>query len=120
LTTADARLDFFLFFVYNYCGWEKFFSCRYRGTAFPSQHGRKKMAANKTVCPVTRNQFLLTAKPLILKIGDKEFVALAKEFSTGSLGWNLNEKMVIMIDGVPTKVQIGINLTVVGSKELPK
>jgi hypothetical protein len=43
-----------------------------------------------------------------------------KEFSTGSLGWYLNGKTTIEIDGKPVAVQIGLNLTIVGSKELPK
>jgi hypothetical protein len=47
-------------------------------------------------------------------------VADAKEFSTGSLGWYLNGKTAIEIDGVPVSVQIGLNLTIVGSKELDK
>jgi hypothetical protein len=42
-----------------------------------------------------------------------------KEFSTGSLGWYLNGKVSVEIDGRPVAVQIGMNLTIVGSKELP-
>ena len=39
---------------------------------------------------------------------------------TGSLGWYLNGKTVIEINGVAVSVQIGMNLTIVGSKELAK
>ncbi|HKB39774.1 MAG TPA: hypothetical protein VKD72_25280, partial [Gemmataceae bacterium] len=42
-----------------------------------------------------------------------------KEFSTGSLGWYLNGKTVVEINGVRVPVQIGLNLTIIGSKELP-
>ena len=40
-----------------------------------------------------------------------------KAFSTGSFGWYLNGKTVIQVDGKPLNVQVGLNLTVVGSKE---
>lgn len=74
----------------------------------------------KTVCPVTRDQFKQTAKPVEIVIDGNKFVADAREFSTGSLGWYLNGKTSVQINGVPVAVQIGVNLTVVGSKELPK
>jgi hypothetical protein len=47
-------------------------------------------------------------------------LADVKEFSTGSLGWYLNGKATLEIDGKPVQVQIGLNLTLVGSKDLPK
>jgi hypothetical protein len=43
--------------------------------------------------------------------------SLTKPFSTGSFGWYLNGKTVIEIDGKAVSVQIGMNMTVVGSKE---
>jgi len=46
--------------------------------------------------------------------------AEVKEFSTGSLGWYLNGKTTIDVGGTPVSVQIGMNLTIVGSKELPQ
>jgi len=76
--------------------------------------------AKKTSCPVTRGDFLSQAKPVVVKIGDVPLTAEVKEFSTGSLGWYLNGKTTIEVGGVPVSVQIGMNLTVVGSKELPK
>lgn len=74
----------------------------------------------KTVCPISREQFRNNAKALEIKIGDSTFLADVKEFSTGSLGWYLNGKTTISIDGKPVSVQIGMNLTIVGSKELPR
>ena len=43
-----------------------------------------------------------------------------KEFSTGSFGWNLNTKVIVDVGGQPVNVQVGMNLTVVGSKDLVK
>ena len=71
----------------------------------------------KSPCPVTRTQFVEKAEPLKVMVNDKELTAQVKEFSTGSFGWNVNEKMTITVDGKPLSVQIGMNLTVVGSKE---
>ena len=77
------------------------------------------MAKSKSSLPITRQQFRDSAKPVVVTINGKEFKVPRKEFSTGSLGWYLNEKMDIEIDGHDIKVQIGLNLTVVGSKDLP-
>jgi hypothetical protein len=76
--------------------------------------------AKKTSCPITREQFRKAAKPVAVTINGAPLAADPKEFSTGSLGWYLNSKTMIEIDGVPVSVQIGMNLTIVGSKELPK
>ncbi len=78
------------------------------------------MAKNKTACPVTREEFLRDAKPLSIKVGDREFSAAPRQFSTGSLGWNVNEKMTVEINGKQVTLQVGMNLTVVGSKDLPQ
>jgi hypothetical protein len=43
-----------------------------------------------------------------------------KEFSTGSLGWHLNNKMSIKIGDKTVSVQVGVNMTIIGSKELPQ
>jgi hypothetical protein len=74
----------------------------------------------KTTCPITRAQFNAAARPIAVTIGDQKFDADVKEFSTGSLGWNINAKMTVEIDGVRVPVQVGLNLTIVGSKELPR
>jgi hypothetical protein len=76
--------------------------------------------AKKTTCPVTREQFRAKAKPVPITIAGQQLVADVKEFSTGSLGWYLNGKTSIEIDGVLVSVQIGLNLTIVGSKDLPR
>ena len=76
--------------------------------------------AKKTVCPITREDFRGNAKPVSVVINSVPLQAEVKEFSTGSLGWYLNGKTSIEIDGKLVSVQIGLNLTIVGSKELPK
>ena len=73
----------------------------------------------KTTCPITHQQFVDGAKPVEVLINGNKMTAHPKEFSTGSLGWYLNEKMDVEVDGHEVKVQIGLNLTIVGSKELP-
>ncbi|MBM4071456.1 MAG: hypothetical protein FJ271_21350 [Planctomycetes bacterium] len=76
--------------------------------------------AKKTSCPISRKDFRDNAKPVPVKIGEVPFLAEVKEFSTGSLGWYLNGKTTIEVGGTAVSVQIGMNVTIVGSKELPK
>ncbi|QSQ20696.1 hypothetical protein JY651_36500 [Pyxidicoccus parkwayensis] len=71
----------------------------------------------KSPCPVTLSQFLEKAEPLKVIINGQELLAEVKSFSTGSFGWYINGKTVVTVDGKPLSVQIGMNLTVVGSKE---
>ena len=73
----------------------------------------------KTTCPITRKQFREAAKPVVVTINGAEQLADVKEFSTGSLGWYLNGKIPLEVGGIRVQVQIGLNLTIVGSKELP-
>ncbi|MFO0578021.1 MAG: hypothetical protein U1A78_28760 [Polyangia bacterium] len=74
----------------------------------------------KTTCPVTRTQFKETAEPLKVVINGQELIAEPKEFSTGSFGWFLNGKVLVPVGGKNVSVQVGMNLTVVGSKEAEK
>jgi hypothetical protein len=76
--------------------------------------------AKKTTCPISRKDFQANAKPVTVRIGEVPLQAEVKEFSTGSLGWYLNAKTMLDVGGVAVPVQIGMNLTIVGSKELPK
>ena len=76
--------------------------------------------AKKTACPISRDEFRAAAKPVPVTIAGTPLTAGVKEFSTGSLGWYLNGKAAIKVGDVPVTVQIGMNLTIVGSKELPK
>lgn len=73
----------------------------------------------KTTCSITRDDFRNQAHPVEITIGGVPMTAETKEFSTGSLGWYLNNKVTLRIGDKPVTVQIGLNLTIVGSKELP-
>lgn len=73
----------------------------------------------KNACPVTRPEFRTGARPVSITIDGVTHSAEVKEFSTGSLGWYLNGKTTVEIGGKRVSVQIGLNLTLVGSKELP-
>jgi hypothetical protein len=73
----------------------------------------------KTTCPVSRSEFKANAKAVTVKIGEVPLVAEVKEFSTGSLGWYLNGKTTMDVGGKTVTVQIGLNMTIIGSKELP-
>jgi hypothetical protein len=71
----------------------------------------------KSPCPVSLTQFLEKAEPVKVTINGQEMIAEVKSFSTGSFGWYINGKTVIQVDGKSLSVQIGMNMTVVGSKE---
>ena len=74
----------------------------------------------KSPCPVSKTEFLEKAEHVKLTIGNNEIIADKREFSTGSFGWYYGGKTTIMVDGKPLSVQVGLNLTVVGSKEAPR
>ena len=73
-----------------------------------------------TTCPISREQFRQGAQPVKVVVNGVEMTAEVKEFRTGSFGWYLNNKATIEVGGVPVTVQIGANLTVIGSKDLPQ
>src|SRR6516165_3302859 len=74
----------------------------------------------KTSCPISCTEFKEKARPLPLVINNVPLQAEVKEFSTGSFGWSFNGKMTVDVGGTSVNVQINANLTVVGSKDLPK
>jgi hypothetical protein len=63
-------------------------------------------------CAPTKGDFLATAKPLVVKVGNTLFAAQPRCFSTGSVGYMVTAKLPI--DG--QLVQVGINLTHIHSK----
>jgi hypothetical protein len=71
----------------------------------------------KTVCAISRADFLAKAEPLKIEIGGFPLLAEPREFSTGSFGWYVNGKASLTVDGKTLPVQVGMNLIVVGSKE---
>lgn len=74
----------------------------------------------KNQCPITRAQFEDHAKPLQIVIDGKHIEADVKEFNSGSFGWFANAKIMIVVDGVRVPAQVGLNVTVVKSGELPR
>ena len=75
--------------------------------------------AAKTTCPISRDEFK-HAKPIEVVINGVPMTAEVKEFSTGSLGWYLNGKMTVKVGETLVTIQIGMNMTILGSKDLPK
>ncbi|MBI3468112.1 MAG: hypothetical protein HY000_34330 [Planctomycetes bacterium] len=71
-------------------------------------------------CPISRRKFHESAQPVRVEISGNSMIAEVKAFSTKSFGWYLNGKTVIDVGGTPLSVQIGVTLTVVGSKEAPE
>ena len=71
----------------------------------------------KPSCPFTKAEFKEKAQQVKVEIGGMTLMADPKEFSTGSFGWYLSGKATLMVDGKPVQVQVGANLTVIGSKE---
>ena len=73
-----------------------------------------------TKANITRAEFRQDAKPVEVVINGIPMQADVKEFSTGSLGWNINGKTNIKVGEKSVSVQVGLNLTIVGSKDLAK
>lgn len=74
----------------------------------------------KTACPITREQFASGAPTVQVTIGGHTFTLDPREFGTGSLGWNLSEKIRVKVGDTEVAVQVGLNMIVVGSKDLPR
>jgi hypothetical protein len=71
----------------------------------------------KTVCPISRADFLAKAEAFTIEIGGVPLEAAPREFGTGSFGWYVNGKASVVVDGKKLPIQVGMNLIVVGSKE---
>jgi hypothetical protein len=66
---------------------------------------------------MSKDQFGQFAKPLRVLIEETTIHALPKRFSTGSVGWNANAKTQIVVNGEALEIQVGVNLTVIGTKD---
>jgi len=77
-------------------------------------------AFRKTECPISRATFAAEAQSLEMVIAGVPMLATVKEFQTGSLGWYLTGKTTVKVGDTAVPVQIGVTLTCIGSKELPK
>jgi len=74
----------------------------------------------KTACPIERTDFLKQATPVTFEIAGTQVTAEPREFSTGSFGWYFTGKVSITVGDKKLPVQVGCNLTVVGSKDAGK
>jgi len=74
----------------------------------------------QTECPISRSQFLAEAKSVEVVINGVPMVAEVKEFSTGSFGWHFGDKVTIKVGDTLVKCQVGLTVTCIGSKDLPK
>lgn len=69
---------------------------------------------------MTRETFLQSAAGLPVEIAEIPLLADVKQFSTGSLGWYGNGKINVRVGDELVRVQVGVTLTVIGSKEWTK
>lgn len=79
-------------------------------------------AAKKRVCPVSRQRFIDNAEPIVVVVNGSHVAVDVKEFKPdsegkSSFGWYAGGKINVLVDGVLVPVQVGINLTCIGSKE---
>lgn len=75
-----------------------------------------KVERQKKVCPVTYDEFVKSAKPHLVTIDGITFCAVPKRFSTGSYGYHACGKFTEKIGDVAVEVQVGVQLTLIGSK----
>jgi hypothetical protein len=68
---------------------------------------------------MTKQEYLAKAKPsIVITIDGIPVAGNVKAFSTGSVGYNANGKVVILLaNGESVKYQLSLNLTAVGSKD---
>jgi hypothetical protein len=66
----------------------------------------------------TKSSFLESAKQLAVTVHGTTLYAEPKQFSTGSVGYNVTGKVPVTLpDGTVVKLQVSGNLTVIGSKD---
>jgi hypothetical protein len=78
------------------------------------------MTVRKTECPVSREVFLSQAKGVEVVINGQTVVADVREFSTGSFGWHLGDKVTLKVGDTLVRVQMGLTMTVIGSKDVAR
>jgi hypothetical protein len=74
----------------------------------------------KLPCPISVEDFLAQAQPVEIDVAGTKMTATPRKFSTGSFGWYLTGKATLMVEGKAIPVQVGTNLTVIGSKDAGK
>lgn len=78
----------------------------------------KQSAKGKTPWTQADRAAFLEKAPatLVVKVDGLEMLATKQEFSTGSVGYYLTGKHNVMVDGKLIPLQLGFNLTAIGSK----
>lgn len=78
------------------------------------------VTATKTKCSTSRDSFNSNALPMAVEIAGQPMLAEPRQFATGSMGWNATDKVTIKLaNGDLVRCQVGLTITVIGSKELP-
>ncbi|CAE8585095.1 unnamed protein product [Polarella glacialis] len=83
-----------------------------RAAPNPKEGTKAKQASS-----MTKGEFMKKAKRFTIKIGDKNINVDPKQFSTGSSGFYASGKALVEVGGISLQLQIGMNCTVIGSKE---
>mmetsp|Transcript_10218 Transcript_10218/g.16464 ORF Transcript_10218/g.16464 Transcript_10218/m.16464 type:complete len:137 (-) Transcript_10218:24-434(-) len=66
---------------------------------------------------MTKEEFIEAAKELRFELEGSKFSGDARAFSSGSSGWYLGGKIPIIVNGKTLWCQVGMNVSVLGSKE---
>jgi hypothetical protein len=97
---------------------------RVRSTARPSSPGLRRgllVFGEPMVLQLSKCKFRAAATPVPVKIGHVTTQAKPKQSKTsGSLGWGLNQKVYMSVDGVTVYCQVNLSITVIGSKTAPE
>mmetsp|Transcript_14223 Transcript_14223/g.36356 ORF Transcript_14223/g.36356 Transcript_14223/m.36356 type:complete len:184 (-) Transcript_14223:90-641(-) len=80
--------------------------------AAPPKRGRR------TECTVSRKDFLAHAPEAVVTAFGETLRAKPREFSSGSFGYYINAKVPLQVGDETVQLQLGFNMTVVGSKNL--
>ena len=86
------------------------------GSEIPKTHTYKNAQgkANTEMHPAWFTQY--AESQMINVLGEDFQLNVHENGETGSCGWNANGKKTITINGVQGRVQVSINLTLIGSK----
>jgi len=71
----------------------------------------------KKACPIKKKDFLSGAQSMTVEVAGQTFDLSPRSFSSGSVGYYATGKVSVVVDGVVVPLQLGLNLTVIGSKE---
>lgn len=78
---------------------------------------RKKVRHATVTSLMTRERFAEKAESIKVQINGVPMTAFTKyENPDKSFGWMINDKMKVTVDGVLLDCQLGLNITVIGSK----